>query len=320
MRHAGAVRGNPFAELACLYDPRPAAVDAARERFGGVAVGHFSEFKRRVDAVIIASPAATHCSIASWFLENRIPTFIEKPACLSMPEYRLLAEIARRNATPTFVGMLERHNSAVDRLVDLIDGEKIRSINAVRASPASIRIQDASVVEDLMIHDIDLLFHRFRLPVAFDSIHGFSTGEGRGPDHADACAVDPSGAYVSLHSSRVTQFHARRIEVNLAAKTIRVDLASQRIWACSSGCDPSGRYFREDERSERFAEPLDRQLSRFVSVLTSGSENAHDLDSVRTTMATTFDLVDRFRQADGRTPASSRAQVAASESAGEDGR
>ena len=35
-----------------------------------------------VDAVIIATPPATHSCILEWFIKNNTPCFIEKPLCL----------------------------------------------------------------------------------------------------------------------------------------------------------------------------------------------------------------------------------------------
>ena len=109
------------------------------------------------DVAIISTPTQTHYEIAKQLLEAGKHLLVEKPLAKTADEAKELTELARAKGLLLTVGHIERFSPAFQELKKLIKGEKIIGITAHRASPFPARITDADVVEDVMIHDLDLL-------------------------------------------------------------------------------------------------------------------------------------------------------------------
>jgi predicted dehydrogenase len=66
--------------------------------------------KRKIDGVIIATPAATHFEIVSFFLERNIPVLVEKPLATNLKDAKQLLKI--NEGTPILVGHSLLYNPA----------------------------------------------------------------------------------------------------------------------------------------------------------------------------------------------------------------
>jgi len=123
--------------------------------------------KKRVDAVVIATPTNTHYSLAKRALENGIHTFVEKPLATKSSECEELINIAEKNNLILFVGHVFLYNNAVKTIKKLIDdGElgRIIHINANRRNLGPVR-QDVNALWDLAPHDISIILELLgRLP------------------------------------------------------------------------------------------------------------------------------------------------------------
>jgi UDP-N-acetylglucosamine 3-dehydrogenase len=111
-------------------------------------------------AVCIIAPTSLHFEIAKKVLEANAHVFIEKPISSTLAEAdALIALAASRNKILT-VGHIERFNPTVMALNTLLESGAIGkpvAITAHRASPMPTQIQDANVMLDLAVHDIDLV-------------------------------------------------------------------------------------------------------------------------------------------------------------------
>jgi virulence factor len=65
--------------------------------------------KHQIDAVMIHAATDAHYSLARFFLEQGIPTFVDKPLCDSYSGCESLYELATQNNTPLFVGFNRRY-------------------------------------------------------------------------------------------------------------------------------------------------------------------------------------------------------------------
>jgi len=106
------------------------------------------------DAVVIASPAISHGTIAVLALQAGCHCLIEKPLATSVKDAEQIVALGASKNLTIQIGHQER---MVIRAIGL---DKIRErplhIEAVRNSPYSERGTDTSVTFDLMTHDIDL--------------------------------------------------------------------------------------------------------------------------------------------------------------------
>ena len=114
------------------------------------------ELVGQVDAVIVAAPTQLHHQIGMYFLEHGVHTLVEKPIAVTMEEARDLIQAAKRHNLVLQVGHVERFNPAVVEAVKYIKDP--RFITITRQGPYDGRMSNISVVLDLMIHDIDLLY------------------------------------------------------------------------------------------------------------------------------------------------------------------
>lgn len=64
--------------------------------------------KKNIDAVMIHSDTASHCAIASYFLQQGIPTFVDKPLANNSVDCEKLYELAVRHQVPLYIGFNRR--------------------------------------------------------------------------------------------------------------------------------------------------------------------------------------------------------------------
>ncbi len=80
-----------------------------------------------LDAVVIATPAATHAELALPYIERGIATFIEKPMTVSVADAERIAGAAQRSGAPVFVGHIYLFNPAFAALLQVLP-----SLGAIR--------------------------------------------------------------------------------------------------------------------------------------------------------------------------------------------
>ena len=112
--------------------------------------------KENTDAVIIATPAETHASIAENLLSRKLPCLIEKPLGINEQECMSIEKVAKKTGTTFLVGHLENYNPAVIKLKESLDAP-IKSIKALRTSKNVNKQRKTSVISELMIHDLAIV-------------------------------------------------------------------------------------------------------------------------------------------------------------------
>lgn len=114
------------------------------------------ELLNKVDAVSICVTTENHFKTAKEIIQRQIPCLIEKPITSTLKEAKDLLDIIDKKII-VGIGHIERFNPIVDEINKIISD--VRYCEIKRHNPASVRIKDVSVVKDLMIHDIDIVFN-----------------------------------------------------------------------------------------------------------------------------------------------------------------
>jgi len=112
-----------------------------------------------VDAVAIATPAATHADVVRRALRAGKDVFVEKPLCLSAAEGEELVRLAEAEGRILMVGHLLHYHPAIRRLKQLVaEGElgRIQYITAERVSLGRFR-REESVLWSLGPHDVSVV-------------------------------------------------------------------------------------------------------------------------------------------------------------------
>ena len=123
----------------------------------------FVDLKNDIDGVIISSTTKTHYRIAKNAIENKIPTFIEKPISTNIKEVEELTSICLDENIILQTGLIENFNPAVIYLKKE-DLSLTKEINIIRTSPPLDKKRELeNVIHDLGIHDIGIFDHLYNL-------------------------------------------------------------------------------------------------------------------------------------------------------------
>jgi predicted dehydrogenase len=119
----------PEVELAAVCDLREDRREAVRGHHPGVLVtGRAEEALARAEAVVVATPAASHAPLARQAVERGLPVLVEKPFALSVREAEGVAELAQRRGVPVLVGHLLLFHPAVERLRGMVAAGELGDI------------------------------------------------------------------------------------------------------------------------------------------------------------------------------------------------
>ncbi len=116
-------------DLAVVCDIDVARRDAVSRQYPAVHVtSSVDDALDRCDAVVVATPAASHSTLAVQVIERRLPLLVEKPFALSIADAESVAELADRHEVPVVVGHLLVFHPAVERLRVLIEAGQLGEI------------------------------------------------------------------------------------------------------------------------------------------------------------------------------------------------
>jgi predicted dehydrogenase len=151
-------------EVAGIADPNPAALDLARTRYqvADLCTDPLEMIARiPADAVIVATPSATHVEIALGAIDHKMAVLLEKPVAPSAELALRLADAAEAADVLVLPGHVLRHDRNHRRLAEIIRSGGIGAplyVNARRYRDDShaARYSDVDPVLMTLIHDIDL--------------------------------------------------------------------------------------------------------------------------------------------------------------------
>jgi predicted dehydrogenase len=219
----------PGANLVAIAEPNEEQAKSLPEVYNPIICKDYKEAFPLVDALIIATPAQTHFDIARECLTAAKHVLIEKPFTGASGPGRNLVSLAKEKGVLLAVGMIERFNPALQRLLKEIKGEKIIGIDIKRLSPFPERIADADVIFDMMLHDLDLL--TLILPPEIESIR--AKGEKIRTklfDRVVATLTYKTGVICRIEASRIFCEKTRKIAVTAEKYFIEADLLNKTLY------------------------------------------------------------------------------------------
>jgi predicted dehydrogenase len=196
--------------LVGLVDLDPERPKELAARLGVPVATTLEGLPERCDAVTVAVPARAHRQVAEPLLARGVHCLVEKPIATNVADAEALLAAARRGGAVLQVGHVERFNpvmAAVERL-----GIRPVFVEVHRLSPFSFRSADVGVVEDLMIHDLDIVLHLTgEEPTGVEAVGVPVIGERE--DIANARLTFPGGAVANVTASRVSLTKMRKIRI-----------------------------------------------------------------------------------------------------------
>lgn len=255
-------------ELVGTYDSNPRRNREIAESYGIIPFSSLDELISAVDALSIVTPTTTHFDIAMSALNNGVDILLEKPITNTVNEAQRLLQVAKKKQRILQVGHIERFNPAIMELPGLLQGQKIIALNVQRMGPFDPRVSDTDVVQDLMIHDIDIVRSLISEPIRELRSFGCKVKSRHHLDYAVANMVTDDGVVATLTASRVTNKKVRKLEIITLSAFIELDYIERKISISRRANDNTGGGYQQENKIEKVfggeEDPLKAQLIHFV--------------------------------------------------------
>lgn len=274
---------NPAIQFSAILDPNPVVAGEMAAATGARAAASLEEFAALIDAASIATPTPQHFAIAQKLLAQGKHLLIEKPITETPEQARELVALAKTAGRILQVGHVERFNPALGALEKLLT--RPRFIEAHRLSPYPMRSTEIGVVLDLMIHDLEVILHLVRSPLAHVDAVGVPVLS-RGEDIANARLRFENGCVANITASRVSPERLRKIRVFQSDAYLSLDYQAQ-TGECYRLVE--GAIKKETIEIER-DEPLKRQLHSFLESARQGATPRVTGDQAATALALAVDI------------------------------
>jgi len=141
-----------------LFDAAADSAQKTAKRLGVKTAPSLDKLLDEVDAVSICVPTQYHKDTAITVIDSGVAALIEKPVCSTVSEAEFLIDHVPPGAI-VGVAHIERFNPIIPEIVKILDKPVYISIH--RHNPAFGGVIRTPVIEDLMIHDIDIAARYF---------------------------------------------------------------------------------------------------------------------------------------------------------------
>ncbi len=280
--HVRSLATLPEAELVAVCDIDESRRVAAQRQYPAVKVtADAAEALDMAEAAVIATPAASHATLAIQAIERGMPVLVEKPFTLSVREAESVAELAASKGVPVVVGHLLLFHPAVERLKQLLAaGElgELYSLYSQRVNLGQVR-PDESALWSFGPHDAAVALELLGSTPSHVSALGKSYIQPGIEDIVFMTMEFPSGVMAHVQMSWLDPHKERRLTVVGADKMVVFDdmQSREKLKIYDKGVDRPPDYasygeslaVREGDISiprVPNAEPLSAELRHFLAV------------------------------------------------------
>ena len=221
-----------------------------------------------VDAVSCCVPTPHHFELGKTIVERGIHLLMEKPICGNVKEGKKLVEIVPKGIV-FGVGHIERFNPIVEEISRIIKNPLY--VEFKRHNPDSSRVIGSSVVEDLMIHDLDIALHKLFKGQHY-SVQSSLT------DKIATGLLNFNSTIAYFSASMKASKKTRSLYIEQEESTIVGDFMTQEVyvyWKPENYHVEDERYVQENIIEKILVnktEPLKKELSEFLESIKKSSE------------------------------------------------
>jgi predicted dehydrogenase len=294
--HARVYAGLTGVHLVGVCDINRARAEAVAAEYGTSPSADYRELLDLVDAVTVAVPTESHCTIGGDFLRNGVSVLMEKPISRTLEEADDLIAAANSSGAILQVGHLERFNPAVRALAGVVT--QPRFFEAHRLGVFSPRSLDVDVVMDLMIHDLDVILSLLGAEVVSISAIGVPALSPQ-IDIANARIEFADGCVANITASRISQEKVRKLRFFQPNEYVSLDYTKQEVEVFS--LTPSGGRAAWPEIARRLlpvekCEPLQAQIESFLGCVREKTPPSVDGQQGRRALALALQVVEKIRE------------------------
>ena len=286
--------------LACIYDSKSNLSKELSYDYMLPALELDKIFKeKKINAIVIASPAITHKDLAVEALKNDKDVFIEKPFCLSLTDAVKLSELATNKNRVLMVGHLLNYHNAFREMKELIKSGKIgvlQNIRANRQALGAIRSEE-SVIYDLSAHDISMILSiTEELPIDVN-VHSIHHHKNIGPDAVSVKLSFSKGVTALINSDWMCPYKEHKFSVIGTKGSLIFD--DTKTWSEKLLYNPSFVTSKNEIETlpiEKIKikenEPLKSELKEFIDCVLSRKRPLTD-DKEAVKVQTVMDMIDK---------------------------
>jgi len=237
------IKESPDSELVVVCDLDASRLEPVHRRYPGTVTTSdpaavFDDAS--IDAVYIATPPATHASLAEAALRAGKHVLVEKPFTTESASALRLADLAVELDRTLMVGHTFLYSPPVVKVHDLIAAGEIGEIFYVESQRVNLgRYQDSGVLWDLGPHDLSMLTYWLgEVPTEVHARGGSFVSPGR-EDVVFLTLGYPSGAIAQCQFSWLSPTRLRRTTVSGSRRMVVYDdtLGAEAIRIYESGVD-----------------------------------------------------------------------------------
>jgi predicted dehydrogenase len=271
-----------------VFDIDAGKISDASTGFNIKAFKNIDELIKENDAIIIAASTISHYGIAEKGIKNNKHLFIEKPITETPSQAKQLKELLKGKELKVQVGHVERYNPALQALKNYEITPKF--IEAHRLSQFNPRGTDVSVVQDLMIHDIDIILSLVKSEVKSIDANGVPVISDN-IDIANARIKFENGCVANLTSSRISINKMRKLRIFQPNSYISLDFLNNKseVFRLTSMDEDTGsrltypvsaekKIVYDIPQPEENLNPIKRELEHFFSSIRNNTPVDVSLD------------------------------------------
>jgi predicted dehydrogenase len=244
-----------------VYDRHDGRAQEVAREFDLPAFPSLDAVVEAAQAVVVATPTASHAEITEYLLDRGRDVLVEKPITATVAEAERLVEKARSGGRILAVGHIERHNPAVEAALGLVGVAQFVEVH--RLGVFTRRSLDVDVVLDLMIHDLQIVrglvgrapieIRAVGMPVLTPTI-----------DIANARIAFEGGCIANLTASRVSAEKVRKCRIFGPSHYVSIDMKAQSLQAFRLSREKGHPEILPVQVPVRREEPLARELTDFA--------------------------------------------------------
>ncbi len=278
--HAASIAADVDAELAWIADPFVEGAQRVAAAYGGRATDDSDEIfaSGGVDAILVASPTATHVSLIAQAVDAGIPVLCEKPVDLDIARVDALRPKVAASGVPVALGFNRRFDPAFASARARVAAGEIGVLEQLTiisrdpsAPPAAYIAVSGGIFRDMTIHDLDMA--RFFSPEIVEvTAVGTTTFDPGAREHGDFdTAVTTlraaSGAVVTIVNSRHSAVgYDQRLEAFGGSGMLQVANAPSSLVSLSTATAVEARPPYEQFFLERYSVAYAAELREFIKL------------------------------------------------------
>ena len=269
--HADKYAASADCNLVAVVDTDLNAAQAVADKHGAEAVTDYQAILPRIDAISLVVPTSAHYPIAKACLEAGKHCLIEKPITETVQQAQTLIDIAQARNLILQVGHIERFNSVMMDIDDMLD--KPQFIESTRLAPFTPRATDVSVILDLMIHDIDIILDLIDSPIKSISASGISVLSDE-IDIANARLEFASGCVANVTASRISRKRERKLRIFQKDAYISADFQEKILAVNRKGDEKTENGFHDIKHVEKTyqdTDALNLEVLDFIQAIQTGN-------------------------------------------------